>query len=654
MYLEKDENVPFFITLYDPIAIFVFDNEIFGCELVQMEVNPHIIYRNYELNHGHVSSEPSFLFLNYLYQHDFCRKYFPEKLRKYFEQTTSEEFPKHYKHFTQAFRYPGKTCNLFCLLDIDSTNSTEKPITIKDFSFEGLLLKQTVTLHPQEAFYIFANICTNAFCRAVLPLNKISLEKSLNQAIKQNELLSYNEKISSFAVDYLEYLVENFASGDLKPEFILRMSGARLLMALSYNESVSEFINKIILEITSNTNLTKTKKIIYSTLLLLLSKQPNTSKTIKNFYKTSLPLLKEMAAEIKKPFPKPTPALKGLDVAQEENEKVNLPLFWFQGQPIEIYVLKNKLLGAITGAGSFDWGSAARPLQLLSELNEISDIGKELSIELKEYLDNIDIQQIKARSYLYKYLLGWDDPYGNIPFLDLNLKNHPSKDGFIILHNITYLNQKLDFDIVLTTFETFILLANIYISKFLMDFEGLIHKEGKNCSLERFQEIGIVDYWGELSSEENAIKDEDSEVRKQILKMPWVSKREHFSLLYLKFARELMLSKKTTPFEVLRLSGAPTLVILATNFPLIYEFVKQILVELKDVEKLPLNHKIMYFTLLEMIDDKLNYKDFNDPVRHIVKEFYEEHYSIIHSISNLLEKSFPISERAILDWTSRS
>jgi len=136
--------------------------------------------------------------------------------------------------------------------------------------------------------------------------------------------------------------------------------------------------------------------------------------------------------------------------------------------------------------------------------------------------------------------------------------------------------------------------------------------------------------------------------------MPWVSKREHFSLLYLKFACELMLSKKTTPFEVLRLSGAPTLVILATNFPLIYEFVKQILVELKDVEKLPLNHKIMYFTLLEMIDDKLNYKDFNDPVRHIVKEFYEEHYSIIHSISNLLEKSFPISERAILDWTSRS
>ncbi|MHA1157029.1 MAG: hypothetical protein ACTSQK_13060, partial [Candidatus Heimdallarchaeota archaeon] len=575
------------------------------------------------------------------YQYDFCKDFFSEKLRKHFEKTANEKLPKHYRHFTQAFGYSNKSFKLYFSLDIDPIKKAETSIIVKDISFESLVLKQTIALHPKEAFYIFANICANAYCKGILPLNRISLKKSFVQSIKRDVILSHNEEVSSFVLDYLEYLAKTISSGDLKPEFILRKSGARLLMALSYNKYVSAFITNIMSEVTSNTSLTKTKKIIYTTLLLLFSKQPKTRLPIKIFLKKNRLLIKEMVLDIEKPFPKASSAPKESELTPEEREKTNLPLFWYQGQPIEIYVLNNNLLGAITDAGSFDWGSAARPFQLLYELNEKTTIGKELSVELRNFLENIDFQNIKARSQLFEYLLGWNDPYSKIPYLDLELKNHPKKEDTMVLYNIIYRNAKLDFEIELTNFETFILLANIYISKFLDDFEGLILSEGKNWSLERFQEIGMIDRWGELSSEENAIIKENSEGKKQSQAFPWKSKKEHFSLLYLKYIRELLITKKITPLEILRLSGAPVLVILAPNFSLIYEFVKQILEELQKVEQLSFNRKIMYFTLLEMIDDKLNSKDFKDPVYLLVKEFYDEHYSIIHSLSNLLEKRFP-------------
>lgn len=642
--MEKDENIPFFINLYDPIAIFVFDNEIFGCESIQIKNNPNIVWRSYEFRHGHMWSEPSFLFLVQLYQHDFCRKSFPEKLHKHFEKIDVKKLPKHYKHFTEALRYSSKSFDLFCTLAIDPTNSTDKPITIKDFSFDGLLLNQTISLHPKEAFYIFANICTNVFCNSILPLDKITLEQALNKTIKQDNMLSYNEIISSFAIDYLKYLDENFASCNLDPEFILRMSGTRILMALSCNESVSKFISKIISKITTN-NLTKNYKILYTILLLLFTRQPNPIESFRDFYDVNALLLEELITEIKKPFPKPTNPQKGLDI-QDDKDDIYLPLFWFQGQPIEIYVLKNRLLGAQTNAGSFDWGSAARPFQLLYELNKKTEIGNKLPSELKKYLDTIDFETIKASSSLYKYLLGWDDPYANVPYLDLNLQTHLTKKDTVVFYEIFYLDQKLDIKIEVTTFEAFILLANIYISKFLMNLEILIRQEGPNWNLERLKEIGLVDNWGELSSEENAIKLADNDVRKNNPGYPWTPKKETFSYVYLKYIYELLVSEKITAFEILQLSGAPTLVILTPFVPVFQNFVKQILLVLKENEKISFNRKIIYFTLLEMIMDKLPK---TNSTRRLVKDFYDEHYSIIHSISNLLEKTFPTSERAIID-----
>ncbi len=140
--MKREEGyLPLFITLYDPIAIYVFNNEIFGCELLKgIDVKSHITMRSYNDCEGHISGDIAFYFLKYLYQYDDYRDYFPEELRKHFGTAAYEKLPKHYRHFTQAWGCSNRSLKLFLSIDIDPTKKTEKSVILKDISFESLSL----------------------------------------------------------------------------------------------------------------------------------------------------------------------------------------------------------------------------------------------------------------------------------------------------------------------------------------------------------------------------------------------------------------------------------------------------------------------------------------------------------------------------------
>ncbi len=613
--MEKEDNLPLFMTLYEPLAIYVLDNEILGCESVRKHTNSNIIMTSYDFGHGHISPGVAFLFLKIIYQNEACRKAFPTELIKHFEKIKDQKLPSHYSSFMRCFEYGNKKHSIHLSMKIAEEKSNPKPVTLYNFSYESELLDKTIHLNPTEAFFILANICTNAFCRGILPLAKKSFEKLLFRQIIRKSNVLHQEVVAAFIVDYLKYIRKEFKSGKITPSEILRYSGARLLQYLSQDQIVQNFIKQIIDELEEYQNLSRNKKIMYFTLMMLFSKQSNAGHYIKKFYNNRLVILESLANELYVPFPKLLPLAETTKITNEEYTETYMPLFWFQEQPVEIYVLKNKLLGIRSDSGSFDNGSPNRGYKLLLDLLRVSNVKDSLPEFLTSKLAVTDSKDLNPPSSLYSHLLGWDDPYAQVPFLNLDIKKKENQGDTIVFHNITYNTIPLDIEIELSEYQSFILLANIVASRFVET------KIGVAVTSDNF-----LDNVGDKP------------------------KLEQFVLHYLKYLSEEIKANRITLMDILRLSGAGVLTLLSVDFPIIENFIKKALEELKSVQKLSLNRKLMYFTLIEMCYDKISRTKEKVSLFDTIKQFYEDYYSIIHVLRNLFCINFPFSEKQTLNW----
>jgi len=616
-----DEKLPLFLTLYDPLAIYVINNEIIGCELLgEEEVNPAIVMRNYDLGSGFISPDLAFLFLKKMFQNVSLRKYFPKELHHYFEPFIDQELPKYDIGFMSSFGYGSLNHSLYFNLEIDESNK-EFPIVLSGFSYEDTLLDHKVSLSPKDAFFIFANICANAHCRGILNLSSGSFDKLLYRKIVRPKEMFPNLEYPKFTVDYLKYLREGFKKKTVDLFFILQTSGARLLLFLSRDKQVTFFIKHITEELLSSSDLIKSKKIMYYTLLKLLFKH---SKSNRSFVKSSKGLVEkllQLETEIQFPFPKSLISNENIKLTQEEYNKTFLPIFWFQAQPIEIYVVNNKLLGAYTGSGSFNNGYSTRAFHILSKLFNHPHTKKDLPESLGLYFKESKVFGIKPVSPLYVYLLGWEDPYMRSEYMDLDIEIQEEQEKSVLLKDFTFNSMPMDLRIPLTSLEAFILFANICSSKMIDHFSGIIYDNDFDWNSYRFSE----DFEKEL----------------------WI---KEFVLAYLKFIRKQLLEEKITPLEILRLSGAPVVSLLVKGTELVEKFIVQILEELKELDGLSFNRQIMYLTLLEICRDKFCYDNKEIKVFDLINDFYRDNYAIIHTIKNRIDKQYPRNERQLLDW----
>ncbi|MHA1186242.1 MAG: hypothetical protein ACTSXA_04625 [Candidatus Heimdallarchaeota archaeon] len=615
-----EEKLPLFLTLYDPLAIYVINNEIIGSESIEEKVNPAIVMKSYDLGHGYTTPGHAFLFLKKMFQNENLRKFFPEELHQHFEPFIGKELSEYNHSVIQRISYSDKQHRLYFDLIIDDTNEYQ-PIILHNFSYEGILLDYTVKLSPKEAFFTFANICANALSRKVLNLSNVSFNKLLHREIvRPNEFLQMQD-ISSFVVDYFKYLRDNFEKNTLDPYFILRTSGARLLMCLSQDKQITSFVKQISTEILSDSDLSIEKKIMYYTLLKLLSAYSNRNKLWGKSFEKIAQKLEQYRQELQYHFPEDSILAKSTLLDQEEFTKTFMPIFWFQEQPIEIYVINNKILGAYTGSGSFNNGSSSKAFHLLNKLFNNPHTKKDLPESLGLYFKESKVQDIKPASSLYAYLLGWHDPHMRSEFLNIDIEIQKAQEKSVLLKDFTFNNMPMDLQIPLTSREAFILLANICTSKMTDHFYGIVSDDDFDWNSYRFSE----DFEKEL----------------------WL---KEFVLAYLKFIRKQIVMEKITPLELLRLSGAPVLALLIKGTEVVKKFLFQILVELKKLEELSFNRQIMYFTLLEIWKDKFSYDNKETKIFDLINDFYRDNYAIIHTIKNRIDKQYPRNDRQLLDW----
>ncbi|NHJ39082.1 MAG: hypothetical protein FK731_03545, partial [Asgard group archaeon] len=288
-----NDSLPLYIHEREPFMLYIIDNKI-----IMFEETPG------SSGYGYTA----FYFLQELYENKYTNQAFPKKLHEQFEELERKDlkFDKDYCFCGYPPMVDARYLNCLTMkMTIDSKNAPNA-VTLSHFSRieeSGKLIKGSksndalqaiipgeIHLTADDAFLLFSNINTikyalDHFHKDFLPFNATSIREEINKyqgnKKERNQRQQYHSKL--YCLDYLEFLVQQIASGELKPEKILKFSGANILAILANIPVVYNYIESIINSIQINFHkLTLNKKIQYYLLLRFCDFIYNNTLTITN------------------------------------------------------------------------------------------------------------------------------------------------------------------------------------------------------------------------------------------------------------------------------------------------------------------------------------------------------------------------------------
>ncbi len=290
---NNNDYIPLFLHIEEPIATFIIDNKLIGCqEWVGYERSP----------------DRAFSLLLQLFSNFDTQTEFPKCLHKYFlaKEIKKIERPDHCLIGTDfTFAMDSFAC-LELLARIDSKE--EKSVILYNFAYENVPFSLDIELLPKDAFHIFANICTNTRC---VTYQNILLENKMWIFDKKLILKYLGSKnytllpIDNFILDYIEYLRASILKNKLVVDDILKMSGNKLLVLLLNDKPVQKFIKKIIdIFLSKYDNLSLNQKVMYYTFLISINDiKPSLSPIVKEFFDENPDLVNKLVNDVEFKFP---------------------------------------------------------------------------------------------------------------------------------------------------------------------------------------------------------------------------------------------------------------------------------------------------------------------------------------------------------------
>ena len=231
---------------------------------------------------------------------------FPEELRRFFENGSKIGLDycvlgaEDYHKFEYCIDFDLKVIN------------KKKEVQLHNFEIrlphgqKKCLQNKLIKLSVSDAFFILANCAVNG-CRMYLEtyesldiynlLNQITnLDsfKELMNDIPENAKLSYQ-----FALAYLLYIKNELEKETIKPEIILRLSGAYVLALLAKIEPVKNFLLQMLDQLKEIQILTHNQKILYYTLSLIIQEKELKSQ-INSFYEFNVAIAHQLKNELLK------------------------------------------------------------------------------------------------------------------------------------------------------------------------------------------------------------------------------------------------------------------------------------------------------------------------------------------------------------------
>ncbi|MBY9001074.1 MAG: hypothetical protein KGD64_09180 [Candidatus Heimdallarchaeota archaeon] len=292
MYTSDDVlSLPLFLYFDDSIVTYVIENRLLVCtDMINFEEqNP---FKAFEI-------------LRVLFSTDKSKKHLPSQFYHFFNK---EDYIRDStlercligEDYTPEF---GKS--VLCVrLDAELKTSQDMKVLLHNIIYDTKPLNQNVILSIEEAFLIFANLCTNAFKNNYYTQLKQSNRRVFDRSIiKQYDDDSPLKIINNFCIDYLDYLKKLLVEGSLAPKNLLRTCGIGALHLFSEIQPVNDFILSMLTELQYPESLPLTLKIAYFTLLKSFHSDSSIYSIIDDFGKKNRTLIKILRDEIVTPLP---------------------------------------------------------------------------------------------------------------------------------------------------------------------------------------------------------------------------------------------------------------------------------------------------------------------------------------------------------------
>ncbi|NHK32577.1 MAG: hypothetical protein FK730_14585 [Asgard group archaeon] len=289
----------------------------------------------------------------------------------------------------------------------------------------------------------------------------------------------------------------------------------------------------------------------------------------------------------------------------------NLPLFLIVDNENYCYVIDNYVVGNVAGGSANHY-----PFNAFYNLQRLFDsikLRKVIPHRLHQYFTNVsNLPKGYAASQLVGHI---HDHCVRCVFLDMDINESNSQP--VELTNIVYKDRFREFPfkpINLTSYEAFLIFANILANDRLFFYEGLF-------------EQNIISSFEYLTDELKP---------KIIHKYHYETfgdayiKLVDFNHEYLFYIKEELLSKRITPYELAFYGAIRTLCFL-THLKPVQDFTYQLLEEIKSPLKLPINYQIVSYCYLNAL---ISYSHFG----HELKLFKNED---LHNLRKITQKDFP-------------
>jgi len=305
---KTKDYLPLFLHSEDPLRVYILENQVIGC-------SPY----------GGYGSYPALVY-NYLLKLDnneITNKAIPKEFQDFFENKEPLSIEKH--QFNACFIGTNGQWPSHCLTLSLTIQDTSLPVLLHDFVLNDLALKPRIELTAHNAFFSFANICTNALCELFNHYKRKHFVQVLNGELITQEI--HNQKsmngryttqyknqildMQLFTLNYLNFLKEKILISKSSISEILRFSGARLLAYLSNEPIVSSYLKGVVKQFVGNDNLTDKELILFYTLLKAVRNdqykqnfQSEIGKIIKENFEVNEELFSNVEERIYKKFPK--------------------------------------------------------------------------------------------------------------------------------------------------------------------------------------------------------------------------------------------------------------------------------------------------------------------------------------------------------------
>lgn len=278
MLTLEEGDIPLFLEANGEVFSYIIDNTFLGAERTSLLISQP--YRAFSL-------------LVELYNHDSTREVFPEKIAALLE--TDFTLPNSFSQDLLVGQVDQGKYHYGISLDMSISKDQLKPVSLSHIryyhGFKPFTFDCTLTLTPQQAFYLFANILTNSilfhFEYVYYPqeLLALSLTKFTENYIQRNKydhdrfgeaFTIYNQ----LAFEYLQHLKTILLNKTLTPATLFPLSGATTLGFLRHLPPVENYLYDVISVLKNPiTKPSLNQEVLYYTLLYNVA---NFNRTIDN------------------------------------------------------------------------------------------------------------------------------------------------------------------------------------------------------------------------------------------------------------------------------------------------------------------------------------------------------------------------------------